>query len=93
MTVKQASDAKALHTHTSSKEKRVLESARMVKQNQHLTVALLTAQYNADPSTSVSKHRVQWALLIMGLCSRRLTSMPLLTKHHRKLHLKGTWEH
>ncbi|GBN04611.1 hypothetical protein AVEN_214981-1 [Araneus ventricosus] len=43
------------------------------KQNRRQTVAQLTAQYNADPSASVSEHTAQRTLLDMGLCSRRPT--------------------
>ncbi|GBM40932.1 hypothetical protein AVEN_161577-1 [Araneus ventricosus] len=62
--------------------------SRLVKQNRHPTVAQLTAQYNADPSASVSEHTVQRTLLDMGLCSRRPNPVLLLTKHHRPLRLQ-----
>ncbi|GBN10362.1 hypothetical protein AVEN_58293-1 [Araneus ventricosus] len=57
--------------------------SRLVKQNRRQTVAQRTAQYNAGPSASVSEHTVQRALLNMGLCNRRPTCVPLLTKRHR----------
>ncbi|GBM66903.1 Transposable element Tc1 transposase [Araneus ventricosus] len=53
----------------------------------------LTAQYNAGPSASVSEHTVQRTLLDMGLCSRRPTRVPLLTKRHRQLRLQWAREH
>ncbi|GBM72211.1 hypothetical protein AVEN_244000-1 [Araneus ventricosus] len=53
---------------------------RLVTQNWRQTEAQLTAQYNAGPSASVSEHTVQRTLLDMGLCSRRPTRVPLLTK-------------
>ncbi|XP_054711340.1 uncharacterized protein LOC129220929 [Uloborus diversus] len=62
--------------------------SRMVKQNQSQTVAQLTAQYNGEPSRIVSKHTVQRTLLDMGLRSKRLTRLPLLTKRHRQLRLR-----
>ncbi|GBN46113.1 hypothetical protein AVEN_160556-1 [Araneus ventricosus] len=57
-------------------------------QNRRQSVAQLTAQYNAGTSASVSEHKVQRTLLDMGLCSRRPTRGPLLTKHHRQLRLQ-----
>ncbi|GBM61172.1 hypothetical protein AVEN_102477-1 [Araneus ventricosus] len=57
----------------------------LVKQNRRQTVAQLTAQYNAGPSAEVLEHTVQRTLLDMGLCSRRPTRVPLLTKCHRQL--------
>ena len=50
--------------------------------NRYQTVAQLTAQYNASPGTSVSvsQHTVQHLLLDMGLHSRRLIRVPLLTQ-------------
>ena len=45
----------------------------------------LIAQYNASPDESVSEHIVQRTLMDMGLCSRRPTRVPLLTKRHRQL--------
>ncbi|GBN96089.1 hypothetical protein AVEN_139060-1 [Araneus ventricosus] len=65
------------------KEKGRRRLSRWAKQNQ--TVAQLTAQYNAGPKASVS---VQRTLLFMGLCSRRPTRVPLLTKRHRQLRLQ-----
>ncbi|GBN37285.1 hypothetical protein AVEN_160868-1 [Araneus ventricosus] len=65
----------------------------LVKRNRRLTVAQLTAQYNAGPSASVSENTVQQALLDMGLCSRRPTRVPLLTKRHRQLRLQWAREH
>ncbi|GBN39522.1 hypothetical protein AVEN_124145-1 [Araneus ventricosus] len=70
------------------KEKGHRRLSRLVKQNRRLTMAQLTAQYNAGPSASVSEHTVQRTLLDMGLCSRRPTRVPLLTKRHRQLHLQ-----
>ncbi|GBL83513.1 hypothetical protein AVEN_196360-1 [Araneus ventricosus] len=69
------------------KEKGRRRLSRLVKQNRRQTVAQLTAQYNAGPSASVSEHTVQRTLLHMGLCSRRPTRVPLLTKRHRQLRL------
>ncbi|GBL90823.1 hypothetical protein AVEN_215555-1 [Araneus ventricosus] len=63
------------------------------KQNRLQTVAELTAQYNAGPSSSVSEHTVQRTLLDMGLYSRRPTRVPLLTKRHRQLRLQCAREH
>ncbi|GBO20484.1 hypothetical protein AVEN_193950-1 [Araneus ventricosus] len=74
------------------KEKGRRRPSRLVKQNQRQIVAQLTAQYNAGPSASVSEHTVQWTLLDMGLCSRRPTCVPLLTKHHQ-LRLQWAREH
>ncbi|GBL78668.1 hypothetical protein AVEN_65240-1 [Araneus ventricosus] len=68
------------------KGRRIL--SRLAKQNRRQTVAQLTAQYNADPNASVSEHTVQRTLLDMGLCSRRPTRVPLLTKRHRQLRLQ-----
>nr|GBO26023.1 hypothetical protein AVEN_241945-1 [Araneus ventricosus] len=62
------------------KEKGRLRLPRLVKQNRRYRVAQLTAQYNAGQSASVSEHTVQRTLLDMGLCSRRPTRVPLLTK-------------
>ncbi|GFX08928.1 transposase domain containing protein [Trichonephila clavipes] len=59
----------------------------MAEQNRSQTVAQLTAQYNAGPSTIVSEHTVQRTLLDTGLRSKRLTRVPLLTKRHRRLRL------
>ncbi|GBO34571.1 Transposable element Tc1 transposase, partial [Araneus ventricosus] len=67
--------------------------SRLVKQNRRQTVAQLTARYSAGPSASVSEHTVQRPLLDMGLCSRRPTRVPLLTKHHRQLRLQWAREH
>ncbi|GBM71171.1 hypothetical protein AVEN_193851-1 [Araneus ventricosus] len=66
--------------------------SRLAKQNRRQTVAQLTAQYNADPSTSVSEHTVQRTLL-EGLCSRRPTRVPLLTKRHHQVRLQWAREH
>ncbi|GBL92428.1 hypothetical protein AVEN_174713-1 [Araneus ventricosus] len=75
------------------KEKGRRRLFRLVKQNRRQTVAQLAAQYNAGPSASVSEHTVQWTLLNMGLCSRRPTRVPLLTKRHRQLRLQWAREH
>ncbi|GBO01977.1 hypothetical protein AVEN_273698-1 [Araneus ventricosus] len=75
------------------KEKGRRRLSRLVKQNRRQTVAQLTAQYNAGPSASVSEHTVQRTLLDRGLCSRRLTRVPLLTKRHRQLRLQWAREH
>ncbi|GBL70882.1 hypothetical protein AVEN_73727-1 [Araneus ventricosus] len=75
------------------KEKGRRRLSRLVKQNRRQTVAQLTAQYNASPNTSVSEHTVQRTLLDMGLCSRRPTRVPLLTKRHRQLSLQWAREH
>ncbi|GBO45683.1 hypothetical protein AVEN_205740-1 [Araneus ventricosus] len=53
------------------KGKRRRRLSRLEKQNRRQTVAQLTAQYNAGPSASVSKHTVQRTLLDRGLCRRR----------------------
>ncbi|GBM02420.1 Transposable element Tc1 transposase [Araneus ventricosus] len=65
----------------------------LVKQNRCQTVDQLTAQYNVGPSACVSEHTVQRTLLDMGLCSRRLSRVPLLTKRHRQLRLQWAREH
>ncbi|GBM71636.1 hypothetical protein AVEN_269189-1 [Araneus ventricosus] len=75
------------------KEKGRRRLSRLVKQNRRQTVAQLTAQYNTGPSASVSEHAVQRTLLDMGLCNRRTTRVPLLTKRHRQLCLQGAREH
>ncbi|GBO24790.1 hypothetical protein AVEN_35889-1 [Araneus ventricosus] len=75
------------------KEKGRRRLSRLVKQNRRQTVAQLTAQYNAGPRASVSEHTVQRTLLDMGLCSRRQTRVPLLTKRHRQLRLQWAREH
>ncbi|GBN38416.1 Transposable element Tcb1 transposase, partial [Araneus ventricosus] len=75
------------------KEKGRRRLSRLVKQNRRQTLAQLTAQYNAGPRASVSEHTVQRTLLDMGLCSRRPTRMPLLTKRHRQLRLEWAREH
>ncbi|GBM72218.1 hypothetical protein AVEN_244006-1 [Araneus ventricosus] len=76
------------------KEKGRRRLSNLVKQNwRQTTVAQLTAQYNAGPSESVSEHTVQRTLLDMGLCSRRPTRVPLLTKRHRQLRLQWAREH
>ncbi|GBM45917.1 hypothetical protein AVEN_211977-1 [Araneus ventricosus] len=75
------------------KEKGCRRLSRLVKQNRRQTLAHLIAQYNAGPSASVSKHTVQRTLLDMGLCSRRPTRVPMLTKRHRQLRLQWTREH
>ncbi|GBL94520.1 Transposable element Tc1 transposase [Araneus ventricosus] len=67
--------------------------SHLVKQNRRQTVAQLTVQYNAGPSASVSEHTVQRTLLDMGLCSRRSTRVPLLTKSHRQLRLQWAREY
>ncbi|GBN73839.1 hypothetical protein AVEN_10650-1 [Araneus ventricosus] len=67
--------------------------SRLVKQNRRQIVAQLTAQYNASPSESVSEHTVQRTLLDVGLCSRRPTRVPLLTKCLRQLRLQWAREH
>ncbi|GBM65331.1 hypothetical protein AVEN_12097-1 [Araneus ventricosus] len=67
--------------------------SRLVKQNRRQIVAQLTAQHNAGSSASVSEHTVQRTLLDMGLCSRRPTHVPLLTKRHRQLRLQWAREH
>ncbi|GBO00817.1 Transposable element Tc1 transposase [Araneus ventricosus] len=41
----------------------------------------------------VSEHTVHMTLLDMGLCSRRSTRVPLLTKRHRQLRLQWAWKH
>ncbi|GBN24339.1 hypothetical protein AVEN_60178-1 [Araneus ventricosus] len=70
------------------KEKGRRRLSRLVKQNRSQTVAQLTAHYNAGPSASVPEPTVQRTLLDMGLCSRRPTRVPLLTKRHRQLRLQ-----
>ncbi|GBM86274.1 hypothetical protein AVEN_72161-1 [Araneus ventricosus] len=75
------------------KEKGHWRLSRLVKQNRRQTVAQLTAQYNACPSASVSEHTVQRTLLDMGLCSRRPTRVPLLTKRYCQLRLQWAREH
>ncbi|GBM28826.1 hypothetical protein AVEN_43550-1 [Araneus ventricosus] len=74
------------------KEKGRRRLSHLVKQNRCQTVAHLTAQYNAGPNASVSEHTVQRTLLDMGLCSRRPTRVPLLTKRHRQLHIQWARE-
>ncbi|GBM26310.1 hypothetical protein AVEN_226640-1 [Araneus ventricosus] len=74
------------------KEKGRRRLSRLVKQNGRQTVAQLTAQYNAGPRASVSEHTVQRTLLDMGLCSKRPTRVPLLTKCHRQLRLQWARE-
>ncbi|GBN05507.1 Transposable element Tc1 transposase [Araneus ventricosus] len=76
-----------------TKEKGRQRLSRLVKQNQRQTMAQLIAQYNAGSSASVSEHTVKRTLLDMGLCSRRPSRMPLLTKHHRQLRLQWGREH
>ncbi|GBO11183.1 hypothetical protein AVEN_23733-1 [Araneus ventricosus] len=73
------------------KEKGRQRLSRFVKQNRRQTVAQLTDQYS--PNASVSVHTVQRTLLDMGLCSRRPTRVPLLTKCHRRLRLQWSREH
>ncbi|GFT25572.1 transposase domain containing protein [Trichonephila clavipes] len=90
MTVKPAVDDMVLDVHTWSSHRRL---SRMVKKNWSLTVAQLTAQYNAGPSRIVSEHTVQWKLLDMGLRSKRPTRVPLLTKRLRQLRLRWVREH
>ncbi|GBN30776.1 hypothetical protein AVEN_173526-1 [Araneus ventricosus] len=75
------------------KEKGRRRLSRLVKQNWRQTVAQLRAQYSAGTSASVSEHTVQRTLLDMGLCRRRPTSVPLLTKRHRQQRLQSTREH
>ncbi|GBO46692.1 hypothetical protein AVEN_112772-1 [Araneus ventricosus] len=75
------------------KEKGRRRLSRLVMQNRRQTVAQLTAQYNAGPSASVSEHTVQRTMLDMGLCSRRPTRVPLLTKCHRQQLLQWAREH
>ncbi|GBN90487.1 hypothetical protein AVEN_36480-1, partial [Araneus ventricosus] len=75
------------------KEKGRRRLSLLAKQNRRQTVAQLTAQYNAGPSASVSEHTVQRTLLDMGLCRRRPTRVPLLTKRHRQLRLQWAREH
>ncbi|GBO35762.1 hypothetical protein AVEN_198357-1 [Araneus ventricosus] len=70
------------------KEKGRRRLSRLVTQNWRQIAAELTAQYNADPSASISEHTVQRTLLDMGLCSRRPTRVHLLTKRHRQLRLQ-----
>ncbi|GBN36957.1 hypothetical protein AVEN_127469-1 [Araneus ventricosus] len=69
------------------KEKGRRRLSRLVKQNRRKTVVQLTAQYNEGPSTNVSEHTVQRTLFDMGLCSKRPTRVPPLTKRHRQLRL------
>ncbi|GFU57743.1 transposase domain containing protein [Trichonephila clavipes] len=76
-----------------NKEKSHRKLSRMVKQNRSQTVAQLTAEYNAEPSRTVSEHTVERTLLDMGLRSKRPTRVPLLTKHHRQLRLRRAREH
>ncbi|GBM98948.1 Transposable element Tc1 transposase, partial [Araneus ventricosus] len=75
------------------KEKGRRRLSCLIKQNRRQTVAQLTAQYNAGPSASASEHTVQRTLLDMGLCSRRPTRVPLLTKRHPQLRLQWAREH
>ncbi|GBM21711.1 hypothetical protein AVEN_118252-1 [Araneus ventricosus] len=88
MTVNTRSRRQGLSCPRVIKEKGRRRLSRLVKQNWRQTVAQLTAQYNAGPSASVSEHTVQRTLLYMGLCSRRPTHVPLLTKRHRQLRLR-----
>ncbi|GBM92151.1 hypothetical protein AVEN_202722-1 [Araneus ventricosus] len=69
------------------KEKSRRRLSRLAKQNRLQIVAQLTAQYNAGPRASVSKHTVERTLLDMGLYSRCPTRVPLLTKFNRQLRL------
>ncbi|GFX34668.1 transposase domain containing protein [Trichonephila clavipes] len=75
------------------KEKGCRRLSCMAEQNRSQTVAQLTAQYNAGPSRIVSEHTVQKTQLDTGLCSKRPTRVPLLTKRHRQLHLRLAREH
>ncbi|GFX91319.1 transposable element Tcb1 transposase [Trichonephila clavipes] len=75
------------------KEKSHWRLSRMVKQNRSQTVAQLTAQYIARLSRIVLDHTVQWTLMDMGLRSKCLTPVPLLTKRHRQLRLHWAREH
>ncbi|GBO39371.1 hypothetical protein AVEN_83600-1 [Araneus ventricosus] len=75
------------------KEKGCRRLSRLVKQNPRQTMAQMPAQYNEGSSASVSEHIVQRTLLDMGLCSRRLTRVPLLTKLYRQLRLQLAREH
>ncbi|GBM99995.1 hypothetical protein AVEN_77593-1 [Araneus ventricosus] len=75
------------------KEKGRRRLSRLVKQNRRQTLAQLTAKYNAGPSASVSEHTVQRPLSDKGLCSRRPTRVPLLTKSHRQPCLQWALEH
>ncbi|GBO01652.1 hypothetical protein AVEN_30550-1 [Araneus ventricosus] len=75
------------------KEKGRRRLSRLVKQNRSQTMAQLTSQYNSGPNASVSEHTVQRTLLDMGLCSRRITRVPLLTKRRRQLRLQWAREH
>ncbi|GBN90008.1 Transposable element Tc1 transposase [Araneus ventricosus] len=75
------------------KEKGRRRLSSLVKQNRRQTVAQLTAQYNEGSSASVSEHTVQQALLDMGLCSRRPTRVPVLTKRHCQIRLQWAREH
>ncbi|GBO44315.1 hypothetical protein AVEN_150193-1 [Araneus ventricosus] len=87
MTVTPAVGAKVLVV-TRHQRKRTSETVPLGKQNRLQTVAQLAVQYNAGPSASVSEHTIQLTLLDMGLCSRRSTRVPLLTKRRRQLHLQ-----
>ncbi|GBO11725.1 hypothetical protein AVEN_47671-1 [Araneus ventricosus] len=75
------------------KEKGRRRLSCLVKQNRRQTVVQLTVQYKAGPSASVSEHTVQRSQLDIGLCSRRPTRVPLLTKRHRQLRLQWAREH
>ncbi|GBO46197.1 hypothetical protein AVEN_132362-1 [Araneus ventricosus] len=75
------------------KEKGRRSLSHLVKQNRRQTMAQLTTQYNSGPNASVSEDTIQRTLLDMGLCSRRLTRVPLLTKRRRQLRLQWAREH
>lgn len=62
----------------------------LIKKNRRLTLAQLTAQYNTSPCRIASEQAVQLTLLDIRLRWKRRTHVPLLTKHHRHLHLHYT---
>ena len=57
---------------------------RCVRANRRATVEQLTTQMNQETTNSVSQTTVQRTLLRLGLRSRRLVRVPMLTDVHRR---------
>ncbi|GFW75217.1 transposable element Tcb2 transposase [Trichonephila clavipes] len=59
---------------------------RVVKRGRRAVIPKIAADFNARPSTSVSVRTIQQNIIDMGLRSRRLTPVPLLTARHKTSH-------
>ncbi len=66
--------------------------ARLVRSHRRTTVAQIAEKVNDGYDRKVSEHTAHRSLLHMGLYSRRLIRVPILTPVHRQKHIQGARE-